>query len=142
MEISLRKINVGDSEEVAQLSKQLGYEVSIEQTKYNITATLENKHCQAYVAIFENKVVGWIFVAHIILIESPAFCEIRGLVVDDKYRRHNIGKLLVEKVKQWCKEKSDKLRVRCNVKRKDAHTFYEHVGFTEKKEQKVFEIGI
>ncbi|HAD98712.1 MAG TPA: GNAT family N-acetyltransferase, partial [Cryomorphaceae bacterium] len=31
-------------------------------------------------------------------------------------------------------------RVRCNVIRRESHRFYEKIGFTENKEQKVFDI--
>src|SRR5215469_6561700 len=106
MEISLREMDAYDAKEVAQLSKQLGYEISAEQTKHNIAAMLENRHGQAYVATLENKVVGWIVVVHMVLIESPSFCEIRGLVVDERHRKHNIGRMLIKKAKQWCKEKN------------------------------------
>jgi GNAT superfamily N-acetyltransferase len=45
--------------------------------------------------------------------------------------------LLIENVKQWAREKgSDKVSLRCNVKRTEAHLFYEHWGFEEVKQQK------
>jgi len=97
----------------------------------------------AFVAIFENKIIGWIGVAEALQIESAPFCEIRGLIVDERYRGRGIGKLLIEKVKQWSKETGNKaLRLRCNMTRKEAHLFYQHLGFKEIKEQKVFEMKI
>ena len=58
-------------------------------------------------------------------------------------RGKGIGKLLIEKVKQWSKETGNKtLRLRCNMIRKEAHLFYRHLGFKEIKEQKVFEMHI
>ena len=64
-------------------------------------------------------------------------CEINGLVIDEKYRGKGVGKLLIEKVKQWAKEKgNDTLSLHCNVKRTGAHLFYEHLGFKEIKQQK------
>jgi GNAT superfamily N-acetyltransferase len=54
-----------------------------------------------------------------------------------------IGKLLIEKAKQWAKEKgNDKIGLPCNVKRTEAHLFYEHLGFTEIKQQKNFVLRI
>jgi GNAT superfamily N-acetyltransferase len=62
------------------------------------------------------------------------------LVIDENYRKQGIGKLLVNKAREWAKEKHiDKLRVRCNRKRTEAHLFYIALGFVEIKEQKVFE---
>jgi len=50
---------------------------------------------------------------------------------------------LVSKIKEWCiEQKISSLRVRCNTKRKEAHQFYFKNGFSETKEQKVFELKI
>ncbi len=91
----------------------------------------------------DNRLIGWVGVAQALQIELAPFCEIRGLVVDDQYRNRGVGKLLVEQAKKWGREKrNDKLRLRCNVKRTEAHLFYQHLGFKEAKQQKVFEIEI
>ena len=143
MEIDIRQIKPGDSAAITDLSGQLGYPLSQDQIRRNIEAVLSSKDHDAFVAVHENKVVGWIGVAHIIMIEMTPFCEINGLVIDEKFRGKGIGKKLIERAKQWAKEKgNDKLRVRCNVKRKETHVFYQHLGFIETKEQKNFEINI
>jgi GNAT superfamily N-acetyltransferase len=104
---------------------------------------MKNKDHDAFVAVHENNVIGWIGVARAIQIEMLSYCEIRGLVVDDKYRKLGVGKTLIENAKQWAKEKgNNKLRLRCNVIRTEAHLFYQHLGFKEIKEQKVFEMEI
>ena len=143
MEILIRDIAEQDAEAINALSTQLGYTMSIEQTLANIRSVLGTKGHNAFVAILENKIRGWIGVAEALQIESAPFCEIRGLIVDEKLRGRGIGKLLIEKVKQWSKETGNKtLRLRCNMTRKEAHLFYQHLGFREIKEQKVFEMKI
>ena len=143
MEIFIRRIAEQDAETINALSIQLGYTMPIEQTLANIRSVLGTKGHNAYVAILENKIIGWIGVAEALQIESAPFCEIRGVIVDEKFRGHGIGKLLIEKVKQWSKETGNKtLRLRCNMIRKEAHLFYQHLGFKEIKEQKVFEMKI
>ncbi len=143
MEILIRDIAEQDAEAINALSTQLGYTMSIEQTLSNIRSVLRTKGHNAFVAILENKIMGWIGVAEALQIESAPFCEIRGLIVDEKLRGRGIGKLLIEKVKQWSKETGNKtLRLRCNMTRKEAHLFYQHLGFKEIKEQKVFEMKI
>ena len=143
MEIFIRSIAEQDAEAINALSTQLGYAMPIEQTLANIRSVLGTKGHSAFVAIFENKIIGWIGVAEALQIESAPFCEIRGLIVDERYRGRGIGKLLIEKVKQWSKETGNKaLRLRCNMTRKEAHLFYQHLGFKEIKEQKVFEMKI
>jgi N-acetylglutamate synthase-like GNAT family acetyltransferase len=141
MEIFIRRITERDAPTIAALCKQLGYDLSVEQALENIRAVLTNRGHDAFVATDSEKVIGWIGLAQAIQIESPMYCEIRGLVVDDQNRKRGIGKLLVEKAKQWCKENGNKrLRVRCNTKRTETHLFYQHLNFKENKEQKVFEI--
>ncbi len=143
MEIIVRSIIESDAEAVNALSAQLGYQMPIEQTLANIRSVLSTKGHNAFVAIHESKIIGWIGVAEALQIESAPFCEIRGLIVDEKYRGHGIGKLLIDKVKQWGKTTGNKtLRLRANMIRKEAHLFYQHVGFTVIKEQKVFEMRI
>src|SRR5436305_14003148 len=141
MHIEIRRMKEEDVVDVEHLCSQLGYQIPAEQVRSNIEAFLKREDAAAFAALHENMVAGWITVAYVISISSLPVCEIRGLVVDQQYRRNNIGTKLIEYAKQWCKEKKcGKLRLRCNVKRKEAHAFYRHLGFNEKKEQTVFEI--
>ncbi|MBK5269596.1 MAG: GNAT family N-acetyltransferase [Bacteroidia bacterium] len=143
MEIFIRQISTGDASAITVLTQQLGYPMSIEQIQINVNAVMNSENDDAFVAVLDNKVIGWIGVALSVQIELLAYCVIRGLVVDDNYRNLGVGKLLIEKAKQWGKEKeNDKLRLRCNVIRTETHLFYQHLGFTETKQQKVFEINI
>jgi GNAT superfamily N-acetyltransferase len=143
MKIEIRQIKPQDSSAITELSHQLGYPLSQDQISKNIEVVLTNKDHDAFVAVHEKQIVGWIGVAQTIMIEMTPYCEINGLVIDEKFRGKGIGKLLIEKVKQWAKEKgNDKIRLRCNVIRKETHLFYQHLGFIETKEQKNFEISI
>ena len=132
-----------DAEAVNALSKQLGYPLSVEETVQNINAVLQTKDRTAFVAEYENKIVGWIGAAQALMIEVMPHCEINGLVIDEHYRGMGIGKLLIDKVKHWAKEKgNDKIGLHCNVKRTEAHLFYQHLGFTELKQQTNFVMKI
>jgi GNAT superfamily N-acetyltransferase len=143
MEIFIRQMSESDASAVAILSRQLGYSLSEEQILQNIKAVLADKDHDAFVAVYEKQVVGWIGLAHSIQIELPPYCVINGLVVNEDYRGKGIGKLLIEKAKQWGREKGNNtLRLRCNVKRDEAHLFYQHHGFKETKQQILFEIKI
>ena len=124
-----------DASAITILSQQLGYPLSEKQILQNIKAVLENADHDAFVAVHENKIAGWIGITQAIMVEVPPYCEINGLVVDENYRGNGVGKLLIEKAKQWGKEKgNDKLKLRCNVKRMETHLFYQHLGFIETKQ--------
>jgi len=143
MEITIREVQPGDAKGINALSKQLGYPLTEEQTLQNIKLVLASKDHTAFAAVHENKIAGWIGLAQTIMIELLPYCEINGLVVDENYRGKGVGKLLIEKAKQWAKEKgNNKLKLRCNIIRTEAHKFYRHLGFIETKQQKNFELDI
>ena len=143
MEIVIREMSANDAETVNFLSQQLGYPLSLEQTLRNIEAVIKSKNHTAFVALYENKIVGWIGAGYSIMIEVMPHCEINGLVIDENYQGKGLGKKLIQRVKEWAKEKgTDKLSLRCNVKRIEAHLFYEHMGFTSVKQQTNFVMKI
>lgn len=143
MNIETRTITPDDAKDVQSLSKQLGYEMSLDDTVEQINEILSSKNDFAAVAVRENKIIGWIHVFRTIRLESKPFVEIGGLVVDEKYRSKGIGRKLIGAIKQWCSQNNVyDLRVRSNVKRNDAHQFYASVGFNETKQQKVFKINL
>jgi GNAT superfamily N-acetyltransferase len=143
VKIFIREIKGEDAEMVAALCGQLGYPMSIDQTLKNINAVISNAdHC-AFVALIDKNIIGWIGVSYSVQIEIPAYCEIHGLVVDDNHHNSGIGKMLIEYVKLWAKQKgTNKIGVHCNTKRTETHKFYEHLGFKEIKQQKVYEMDI
>jgi len=143
MKITIREMTADDVKAVNVLSNQLGYSLTIEQTLQNINIVLQSKDHTAFVAEYEDKIVGWIGASQAIMIEVMPHCEMNGLVIDEHHRGMGTGKLLIDRVKQWAKEKgNDKIGLHCNVKRTEAHLFYEHLGFTELKQQKNFVINI
>lgn len=143
MEILARKMRIEDAQFVCILSAQMGYELTLQETVDHIRQIIGNEENCAFIAISENKIIGWIHAFKAIRIESKPFIEIGGLVVDEDYRGKGAGKVLVTKVKEWCSgQKNNSLRVRCNSKRIETHKFYIKLGFKEIKEQKIFQTEI
>jgi len=143
MQFNVRSVSVEDAQAVNQLSQQLGYSISLTGTVVNIRQLLSSKEHCCFVAVHDLTVIGWVhgFIAY--RIESNPFAEIGGLVVDENFRGKGIGKTLADRVKEWSLEQGiAALRLRCNVKRKEAHVFYNKVGFEVTKEQKVFEMPL
>src|SRR5690349_17081127 len=105
-EISIRIMHTDDLGNVNHLSHQLGYSLSLTETRVQMEQILSKEDHIAYVAILQEKVVGWIHGFISLTIESKPFAEIGGLVVDKKYRGKGIGNGLVNKVKEWACEKN------------------------------------
>lgn len=141
--VQIREISKKDAESVAWLSTQLGYESDIEQISARIKHINNSYDNCAFVALVEDKVVGWIHGFYTLRIESDPFVEIGGLIVDSAYRNLKIGKQLIERLKLWAEQHQvKKLKVRCNVIRTESHKFYERLGFKENKRQIAFEIDL
>jgi len=135
----IRKTTIKDAEAITGLSDQLGYKATAEQTWQRLFEILGHDDYCVYVAVEGDTITGWIQGFYSMRVESSDFVEISGLVVDKNHQRKGIGKLLVNEVIKWAKEKNCyNLRVRCQTFRKEAHHFYESLGFVETKEQKVF----
>lgn len=141
--VEIRVITEEDAESVAWLSTQLGYESNTKQTSARIKQINNSNENCAFVALIENKVVGWIQGFYTLRVESDPFVEIGGLIVDENYRNLKIGKLLIENVNTWAKKHQvKKIKVRCNIKRTESHQFYEQIGFKENKQQIAFEMEL
>lgn len=142
MQIAFREMEDTDAEALTRLSLQFGYTVSVAEMQLRIKQVLGRQdHC-GVVACADEQIVGWIHGFYTFRLESEPFVEIGGLVVDEGFRRQGIGQQLIERVKVWAADQSvKKVRVRCNTKRLDTHKFYLQAGFTESKEQKVFDFN-
>ena len=141
--VQIREISEEDAPGIAKLSTQLGYESNAEQTSIRINQINNSSENCAFVAFIDHNIVGWIHGFYTLRIESDAFVEIGGLIVDETYRNLKIGKQLIESVNLWAKERQvKKLKVRCNTKRIESHKFYERIGFKENKIQIAFEMDL
>jgi len=141
--IEIRAISKNDAKSIARLSTELGYPSNVAQTLARIMQINKSSENCAFVAILDQIVVGWIHGFHTFRVESDSFVEIGGLIVDANFRERQIGKQLIESVKQWAKElEVKKLKVRCNTRRTESHKFYKTIGFKENKQQIAFEMDL
>lgn len=143
MQVQIRKANMADTASISILSGALGYTVSELETSQYLDLLLSKEDNVVYVAEIDNVVIGWIQAFYTIRIESGAFCEIAGLVVDDKYRSMGVGGMLIDACKGWCGTiNCKKLKVRSNIIREATKLFYMKMGFSIAKTQNVFEMDI
>jgi GNAT superfamily N-acetyltransferase len=130
-----------DAAEVARLSGQLGYPVDADALRRRFARVLGQPEHLVLVGESDDRkpLAGWVHAFAIQAVESEFRIEIAGLVVDEKARRKGVGKSLVEQVELWAARcAADSLTVRCNVKRRESHAFYEALGYANTKTQTVF----
>ena len=140
MEIFIRKAELKDSGAISELSEQLGYKSSNEIICNRLNQILQNESHFVFVAVSDEKIIAWIHGFYSLRIESEAFVEIGGLVVNEHYRKNGIGKILVESAIKWSEARNcKKIRARSNTIRTESHKFYEKMAFKLNKEQKVFD---
>ena len=137
----LRDITIFDAQEIQRISKiVLGYDVDLDIVKKQIEKlTNDNKH--NVIIGFENeqtrKIVGFV---HAELYESlymDTGLNILGLAVDSNFQGQGIGKKLMSAIEDYTlKNNISFIRLNSNVRRVEAHKFYESIGYICDKTQK------
>jgi len=138
--MTIRQAEIKDSERISILCEQLGYSTTKEQIEERLSKIQNNNSHIIYVATLENEyVIGWAH-AHISdLIIVPNQALLFGLVVDKNYRNSGIGRLLMQHIEEWATLGScEGVILRSNIKRQEAHLFYEKIGYTNIKQSVTF----
>lgn len=143
MNLAIRHATAKDAKAITNLSFQLGYSLSEAATVLNLELLENSERDIVYVAVQNERVIGWMQVSYCVKLESRPFCEIMGLVTDEHVRGKGVGRMLVMHAAEWGRQRNcATLVVRTNVVRTEAHRFYEVCGFTLKKEQKVYGMSL
>ena len=137
----LRNITIFDAQEIQSISNlELGYDVDLDIVKKQIEKlTNDNKH--NIIIGFENeqtrKIIGFV---HAELYESlymDTGLNILGLAVNSNFQGQGIGKKLMSAIEDYAlKNNISYVRLNSNVRRIDAHKFYESIGYVCDKTQK------
>ncbi len=139
-QVLIRTAEIKDAARIAILSDQLGYSVTNQQAKERIYKIQNNDNHLLYVATLDNEeLIGWVhaYICDSIVIQTPAL--ILGLVVDQDYRHQGVGRLLMEEIENWAaKSGAEGVLLRSNIKRNEAHLFYEKIGYTNIKQSLTF----
>jgi GNAT superfamily N-acetyltransferase len=140
----IRKASLGDDDQIASLSGELGYPCTPAQIDHRLSVILPLKHHSVFVAeTSDGKVIGWIHVFISFRVESDPFVEIGGLVVSQSHRGQGIGELLFGQAVGWTRDQQlNVIRVRSRIERDDAHRFYKRLGFRQLKSQYVYIVDL
>lgn len=150
--VAIRPLAESDLPEVARLSGQLGYPASLTDLTQRLAELVSSPAHGLFVAesddrlfVAESKgegVAGWIHVRGSQGLTHAPEAEIVALVVDEPRRGHGVGAALVAQAEEWARAQSlPRIRVRCQIRREDAHRFYAREGYELEKTQHVFGKG-
>lgn len=139
--VEINDMQLGDLESVLELAAQLGYPGELSNFQRRFMMMSQSRDHVLLVARMSgasegvSAVVGWIHVGkEMSSLLGNDNADVGALVVDSKVRGRGIGAKLLEAGEKWAQSKNWSLvRVRSNVKRTDAHRFYERNGYTLKK---------
>jgi len=70
----------------------------------------------------------------------PPFAELGGIVVDETFRQLGVGAALLTSAEAWAAGVGCTMfRVRSNALRTESHKFYERMGYTASKSQRIYD---
>jgi ribosomal protein S18 acetylase RimI-like enzyme len=103
--------------------------------KQTFESFIKNRDCTVLLAEHSSKVIGVLIGScHIDIDFEGKTAKIDALIVDEAFRRKQIGRSLLCRFVMWARKKHCKaLRSRVNMKNKTAQSFHENLGFTKAK---------
>ena len=139
MAVTLRLARATDAEDIVQLTKQLGYDLTMADAVERVRRIVARDSEQFLIAEVGGCSVAWVHAALVEYVESEPFVIIGGLVVDKAHRRQGIASTLMERVEEWAKLRGSRvIRLSSSSTRTGAHAFYEGLGYENVKTQYAF----
>jgi ribosomal protein S18 acetylase RimI-like enzyme len=130
--VTVRTVEATDAEALADLMTQLGYETRASEMEMRMEAILANKNYATFVAVNKGKVCGMIGTLTCYTYEhnSPS-ARILALVVSEKMRGRGVGHALIAAAERDLAQRNiRRVAVNARFERKEAHEFYEKLGYT------------
>jgi GNAT superfamily N-acetyltransferase len=140
--MKIRDMSAADLDSVAALCRQLASEdrsadalaVRVER------ARADPRHSFSVAVDDDGRVVAWMHLHETYLVASDPCLQVLALVVDEACRGRGVGKLMMEFAERRAASRGlPRLYLHSQVKRTDAHRFYEGLGYSKLKTQIAFE---
>jgi len=132
VDVTVRTVEAADANALADLVTQLGYETRASEMEMRMEAILANKNYATLVAVNKGEVCGMIgtFTRYTYEHNSPS-AIIMALVVSEKMRGRGVGHALIAAAEKNLAERNiRRVAVLARFERKEAHEFYEKLGYT------------
>ncbi len=131
LSVTIRKAKISDCNEAAELVRQLGYEVTIQEMRKRLKVLLKKSDHLVAMALRENFTVGLVCACWDLHIEREGRSgQVTALVVAEGFRSQGIGTLLLVQAESWLRAAgATSCLVNSHLRRTDAHRFYEREGY-------------
>ena len=133
VDVTVRAVESVDMEALADLITQLGYETRASEMEMRMETILANKNYATFVAVSKGKVCGMIgtYTCYTYEHNSPS-ARILALVVSKEVRGRGVGQALIAAAeKDLAQRNIRRVAVNTSFERKEAHEFYEKLGYTK-----------
>jgi GNAT superfamily N-acetyltransferase len=130
--IRIREATRDDADVIARLVGELGYPAASAEIPPRLDALKRSGTAVAFVAELDSKIVG-VATAHVYsgIHATHPIGWLTSLVVSADSFKQGVGKALVEAAETWLRERgAERMNLTSALRRKDAHEFYKHIGFT------------
>jgi len=140
-DVRVRPMAAADTSHVADLTTQLGYPTSPDETTERFAPIVARPDDHAvFIADDGERAIGWVHVELLPSLASGLHANIGGLVVDEGHRSDGVGAELLAAAEAWAVEHgASRMTVRSRIARERAHRFYEREGYALIKTSHVFE---
>jgi len=136
LNIRIRAAEESDFPEIYNLIKvELGYDdLDKAETLKRLTYFRNSPDWATFIAFYGGEAAGFIGITKGMAYNIDGFySQIMALAVSAKYRRLGLGTLLVKKAEEWSLSQGiTDICVNSNMKRLEAHMFYEKNGYIKK----------
>jgi len=132
VDLAIRFAEAADAEALAGLMTELGYETRTSEMTMRLETIAADARYRTFVAVSDGKVCGMIgtFCFSSYEHNNPGG-RILALVVSKDARRAGVGRRLIAAAESDFEQRNiQRVAVNTHLTRKDAHKFYERVGYT------------
>lgn len=135
MVLDVRPARESDTEAIVALVGQLQYQAEASEVADRLEDIARDSEAVVLVAESEGCIAGWIHVYGVTWVQMGRFAGVGGMVVADGWRGQGIGSRLLGAAEAWAVEQGyPVIRVRSNVIREQAHSFYQDRGYRTEKQ--------
>jgi GNAT superfamily N-acetyltransferase len=128
--IAVRDAVAADAAAIADLVTQLGYPTALASMEPRLKRVLSLSHHRIVVAESAGAVIGVAGACVDHGVELETYGRITALAVDERWRGTGVGRLLVEQVEGWCRERgADRVTLTSSHHRSESHKFYMALGY-------------